>query len=96
MFQPQKKSGKSPGKSRTNLGEVHVYFWRSTKSISREISSETTILGISSETTRESVKRPVKPLLSPCEVPATHLSGFQAGLAGQEARQVLNRGFTGA
>ncbi len=34
IFQPQKKPGKSPGKSRTNLGEVHVYFWRSTKSMS--------------------------------------------------------------
>ena len=27
--------GKNPGKSRKNLGEVHVYSWRSTKSISR-------------------------------------------------------------
>ena len=66
-----------PEKNRENpektLGEVHVYFWRSTKSISREISSETTIPGISSETICESVKRPVQPLLSPCEAPVKPL-----------------------
>ena len=36
---------------------------------------ETTIPGISSETIRESVMRPVQPLWSPCEAPLEHLSG---------------------